>query len=531
MPHTTPKPSRIPGPLHKAGLFVLFAAITAALCLLLNFLLVDDLHAYSRVTLGEYYAQADAVDTVFVGSSHSYRSFDPDTIDPILGSHSFNLGTSQQQPDGSYWLIREAAANSPLKTVYLETFYTGYNQQKSSNVPLACYLITDYMRASSPYRYQYLWEMGGAAAFADLVFPARHAIADPGELPALWRGKLTGGYNAGNYDWVTYPDEGEAYRDRGFVYTEGTSIWGFGTLMHVDASAPISPFGRANLTRIAEFCKKQNIRLVLVTAPLPSAYVQDTQNYQAYVDAMRSFAAANGTQYWDFSLFKDTDLLPIGFDDFSDMHHLNGQGAETFSKAFATVAARSAAGEDVSSLFYDTVAEKIGHIAGQHRAAGGGQLMFSVTSLGFLPFMALFVCLWYRVPQPSRWKLVLAANAVFCLSIDIGAFFAVALATAVVWQAAQHAQPEQPSRRGWLVLGLAAALLPLLVLKYSGMLVPGLRDLYKPFGLAYYSLQLAGYLLDVWHGRTAPTPSYARLWCYAGFFLHSPRGRSTAIIP
>ena len=64
--------------------------------------------------------------------------------------------------------------------------------------------------------------------------------------------------------------------------------------------------------------------------------------------------------------------------------------------------------------------------------------MFSVTSLGFLPFMALFVCLWYRVPQPSRWKLVLAANAVFCLSIDIGAFFAVALATAVVWQAAQR---------------------------------------------------------------------------------------------
>ena len=107
-------------------------------------------------------------------------------------------------------MLKEAAAQNPLKTVYLETFYTGYNQQKSSNVPLACYLITDYMRASSPYRYQYLWEMGGAAAFADLVFPARHAIADPGELPALWRGKLTGGYNAGNYDWVTYPDEGEA---------------------------------------------------------------------------------------------------------------------------------------------------------------------------------------------------------------------------------------------------------------------------------------------------------------------------------
>ena len=510
--------------LQKAAAAALFVLLTAALLAAADFLLVDDVHSYSRVMLQELYADAGNIDTLFLGSSHCYRSVDPAQVDAALGTHSFNAGSSQQLPDGSYYMLKEAAAQNPLKTVYLETFYTGYNQQKSSNVPLACYLITDYMRASSPYRYQYLWEMGGAAAFADLVFPARHAIADPGELPALWRGKLTGGYNAGNYDWVTYPDEGEAYRDRGFVYTEGTSIWGFGTLMHVDASAPISPFGRANLTRIAEFCKKQNIRLVLVTAPLPSAYVQDTQNYQAYVDAMRSFAAANGTQYWDFSLFKDTDLLPIGFDDFSDMHHLNGQGAETFSKAFATVAARSAAGENVSSLFYDTVAEKLATSPDSTVQQGGGQLMFSVTSLGFLPFMALFVCLWYRVPQPSRWKLVLAANAVFCLSIDIGAFFAVALATAVVWQAAQHAQPEQPSRRGWLALGLAAALLPLLVLKYSGMLVPGLRDLYKPFGLAYYSLQLAGYLLDVWHGRTAPTPSYARLWCYAGFFLSLTQG-------
>lgn len=83
------------GPLRKAGLFVLFAAITAALCAALNFLLVDDLHAYSRVMLNEYYAQADEVNTIFVGSSHCYRSFDPDLVDSTLGTHSFNLGTSQ----------------------------------------------------------------------------------------------------------------------------------------------------------------------------------------------------------------------------------------------------------------------------------------------------------------------------------------------------------------------------------------------------------------------------------------------------
>ena len=45
MPHTTPKPSRIPGPLHKAGQFELFADITAAHSLLQNILMVEDLHA------------------------------------------------------------------------------------------------------------------------------------------------------------------------------------------------------------------------------------------------------------------------------------------------------------------------------------------------------------------------------------------------------------------------------------------------------------------------------------------------------
>ena len=152
--------------LQKAAAAALFVLLTAALLAAADFLLVDDVHSYSRVMLQELYADAGNIDTLFLGSSHCYRSVDPAQVDAALGTHSFNAGSSQQLPDGSYYMLKEAAAQNPLKTVYLETFYTGYNQQKSRNVPLACYLITDYMRASSPYRYQYLWEMGGAAAFA-----------------------------------------------------------------------------------------------------------------------------------------------------------------------------------------------------------------------------------------------------------------------------------------------------------------------------------------------------------------------------
>lgn len=345
--------------LRKAAGVVLFLVLTAVLLVAARFLLVDDVHSYSRVMLQELYAQAGQIDTLFLGSSHCYRSVDPAAVDEALGTHSFNAGSSQQLPDGSYYMLQEAASQNDLKTVYLEMFYTGYNQSASSDVPLACYLLTDFMRWNSPYRYEYLWEMGGMASVADLLLPARHGMATPGNWLSLWQAKLTDGYAPGNYNYVTYPDEGEAYRGNGFVYTEGTPQDGFATLLDVNPEQPLSAFGWEYLTKITDFCQEQGIRLVLFTAPLPSAYVSNTENYQAYVTAMQTFAEENNIQYWDFSLYRKRKELDLGSGDFSDAHHLNGTGAEKFTAVLCNVIARDAAGEDVSTLFCTTVEEKL----------------------------------------------------------------------------------------------------------------------------------------------------------------------------
>ena len=155
--------------LQKAAAAALFVLLTAALLAAADFLLVDDVHSYSRVMLQELYADAGNIDTLFLGSSHCYRSVDPAQVDAALGTHSFNAGSSQQLPDGSYYMLKEAAAQNPLKTVYLEMFYTGYNESASANIPLACYLLADHMDWRSPNRYAYLSEMGGLAAYADLL--------------------------------------------------------------------------------------------------------------------------------------------------------------------------------------------------------------------------------------------------------------------------------------------------------------------------------------------------------------------------
>ena len=178
-------------------------------------------------------------------------------------------------------------------------------------------------------------------------------------MPALWRAKLTDGYTLDNYSYLTYANEGESYRGRGFVYTSGAPENAFHTLLDVDPEAPLSDFGWEHLRKTAAFCQENGINLVLFTAPLPSAYLYNTANYQAYVDALRDFAIENNTVYWDFSLYKDVDTLNLLVGDFSDAHHLNGQGAEKFTAVLCDTIARGNAGEDVSTLFYDTVEEKL----------------------------------------------------------------------------------------------------------------------------------------------------------------------------
>lgn len=343
--------------IKNAGLFLLFAGVTAAVGATLNFLLADDVHSYTRIMLEELYGSTTNIDTLFVGSSHCYRSFDPALADSLLEENTFNAGSSQQLPDGSYHMLVEAEKENHLKTVYLETFFTGYLQASSKNVPLACFLLTDYMRPSYN-KYSYLFEMGGLPALAESLLPAKYTIASPEKLPALWKAKLTDGYAKGNYGYVTYPGT-EEYRGKGFVYTWGTPPYGFDAIAAVDAEQPISDFGQTYLDKTVAFCQQNEIRLVLVTAPLPSAFAANTQNYQAYVYAMQAFAQKNDIEYWDFTLYRNTAELVLGEQDFSDAHHLNGQGAEKFTTVFCHVAKAAQAGENVSNFFYDTLAEKL----------------------------------------------------------------------------------------------------------------------------------------------------------------------------
>lgn len=156
--------------------------------------------------------------------------------------------------------------------------------------------------------------------------------------------------------------------------------------------------------------------------------------------------------------------------------------------------------------------------------------MFAVTSPGFVLFAAVLAGLWFRWTPKHRWQLMLAASAVFYLSLDWQGFVVLALCAALVWQCALRAC----RRTGWFAAGLAAALAPLLLLKYYVAAAGGLSALVgfrlwqpqwlQPLGVGYFTLQLVSYLVDVRRAQIPAEQNYARLLCYTSFFLSITQG-------
>ncbi len=155
--------------------------------------------------------------------------------------------------------------------------------------------------------------------------------------------------------------------------------------------------------------------------------------------------------------------------------------------------------------------------------------MLTVGSLGFILFIALLAGFWRFCPQPHRWQLMLAASLIFYLTLDWQGCLLLCLMTLLVWQAALRMRAGP----GWFYAGLAGALAPLALLKlHPAALLLGqvfsLRiwnvSVLQVLGVGYFSLQLVSYLVDVHRGTLEPEPQFARLLCFASFFLSITQG-------
>ena len=145
-----------------------------------------------------------------------------------------------------------------------------------------------------------------------------------------------------------------------------------------------------------------------------------------------------------------------------------------------------------------------------------------LVSLGFLLFTAVTAVLYYSLPVRLRPAWLLAVSVFFYLSAGLrGALFL--LFSIASCYAAALALPKARHQRALLVLTLALNLGVMAALKLLPWLMAAavengtLRLLY-PLGLSFYSLQAAGYVLDVYRGKFAPERKFWRFALFLVFF-------------
>lgn len=131
----------------------------------------------------DLYERADAgeeIDTLFLGSSHCYRAYDPELYEELTGRTAYNLGSSSQNYDTSYYLLREAARLYDLKTVYLDMYYKFLFMDSEDRDLVQANIISDYMRPSLN-KLSFLLTTTEAKNYTNRFFPFRRS------WPGAWR--------------------------------------------------------------------------------------------------------------------------------------------------------------------------------------------------------------------------------------------------------------------------------------------------------------------------------------------------------
>ncbi len=317
-----------------------------------RYLLIDDTSSLTRIMMHEFYAEDKNIDILFIGSSHCYRSLNPEITDEIFQKNTFNAGSSLQGLDATYALLVEAGRKNNLEEVYVEIYY-GISQEVFDEREdlTATYLISDYMKHGLN-RFFLLLNAGSSEHYVNSFILARRnadKILDINWISELLSKKRSKKYRNYEYDY--------GYMGKGFV---GSDIYLTQDELHLDKRPPkiteecITGDCKKYMKKIIAYCEKNHIKLTFFTAPMHDFVIMTQEGYDLYARQIQTIIDKTSAQYVDFNLCR-REVLDLQSEDYLDSHHLNTKGAEKFSRVFAEYFSNG--GEN--DIFYNSYAEKI----------------------------------------------------------------------------------------------------------------------------------------------------------------------------
>ncbi|MDR2938688.1 MAG: hypothetical protein LBV08_00015 [Clostridiales bacterium] len=289
----------------------------------------NKINVFSRQRFEEFY-KSKALDLIFVGSSHSYCTFDPEVFNSKLNLNSYQLGMPSQTPDSTYYTLLEVLNYQEPKIIVMELYYL--------------MLATDFDMKQFDQLFQFLNNPGLKEDYIKNVFPnsakAKYTIPTihyQADFLNYWNARLVNFLsNEFNLTQDIKQSNGtEYYRSLGYVYCDhymdDEDIADTKKSFSYDGeNFEFSERQLLYLQKIVELCDERGVRLFFVTAPISNAAFDNIDNYGLMYEKIAGFCESAGVNYVDYNIVnRDRGLLAPA--NFRDRNHVNDSGAKIIS--------------------------------------------------------------------------------------------------------------------------------------------------------------------------------------------------------
>ena len=175
-----------------------------------------------------FYADKGKIDNLYLGSSHVFCDINPVLLDELNGQYNFNLASSAQSMNGTFFLLKEADRNNTLSKVYVELYYYcsvkdnfNSNTDRIDTIPERNWANTDYMQPSIT-KLQYILSIADVEKYINICLPFsryRTKLNDWEYIKQTIAGKEQDSYQKFEHH-VDYADGNgyEEYWKKGFFY-------------------------------------------------------------------------------------------------------------------------------------------------------------------------------------------------------------------------------------------------------------------------------------------------------------------------
>ena len=303
-----------------------------------------------------YYQQSEP-EMIYTGSSQCLCGIDPETIDNLLQTSSYNMGTNMQSFRSSYVAIRAAVEEKGVKKVVLcvddeitelnriDNFRADASFQRARNA------TTDWLTAGKEtctflMDEPVLMHTGSINYFFPWSYDRVTGIGQ--NLKEKRDDRI---YEETGHRLITGREPSEEMLDDDFTVITYDEWEEWNQIADEMEVLSLSTDSAKELQKIAAYCRDKGVELIPITLPYPSAFrLYSPESYQTTEEALTALFSAYGFAYHNFNFAKPS-FYQIDISEYKDTGHFNSKGAIRFSEIFVGYLEMSE--EERSSCFYE----------------------------------------------------------------------------------------------------------------------------------------------------------------------------------